>query len=393
VSAAAPAADTHIFLIAGEPSGDALGAELMAALKRQTNGRIRFSGIGGAGMTAQGLASLFPMEELSMMGLLEILPRAPRLLRRIGETVGAIERSRPNAVVTIDAPGFCFRVAARLKKLKRAANIPVIHYVAPQVWAWRKGRARKLPRLADHLLTLLPFEPPYFEIHGLDCTFVGHPAATGAARGKGPAFRARHGIAAADKLLCLLPGSRAGEVSRLLPIYRDTAVRLGSEFPGLRLVVAAAAPVAGQIAAAVSNWPLPVVIARKDERYDAMSAADIALAASGTVTLEVAREGTPMVVAYRMNPVTAWLARLLVRIKYVTLINLVLGREAIPELLLEDCTAHALATALGRLLRDEGARSAQRTAMAEALRRLAGPGPSPGERAAAAVLKIVGRSA
>ena len=208
------AGEPNIFLIAGEPSGDALGADLMAALKARTEGRVRFAGIGGAEMAAQGLNSLFPMSELSVMGLLEVVPRIPRLLRRIAETAAAIMNSKPDAVVTIDAPGFCFRVAARLKKAARRGgpDIPVIHYVAPQVWAWRKGRARTLPRYVDHLLTLLPFEPPYFEIHGLSCTFVGHPAA-GGRPGDGKGFRERHGIAAGAMVLCLLPGSREGEVA------------------------------------------------------------------------------------------------------------------------------------------------------------------------------------
>lgn len=387
------AGEPNIFLIAGEPSGDALGADLMAALKSRCAGRVRFSGIGGAGMAAEGLSSLFPMSELSVMGLLEVLPRIPLLLRRIAQTADAILRSKPDAVVTIDAPGFCFRVAARLKKAAKRGgpNIPVIHYVAPQVWAWRKGRARILPRYVDHLLTLLPFEPPYFEIHGLACTFVGHPAASAAAPGDGAGFRARHGIGPGATVLCLLPGSRAHEVARLLPVYRETVLRLMREFPGLRLVAAAAAPVAAQITAAVSRWPLPVVVAQGHERFDAMAAGDVALAASGTVTLELARAGTPMVVAYRMNPVTGRLARLLVRVKYATLVNLVLGREAIPELLLEDCKPPALAAALATLIRDGNARSAQRAAMAEALRRLAGPGPSPALRAADAVLKVIGR--
>lgn len=391
-AASAPETAPDIFLIAGEPSGDALGAALMSALKERTGGHIRFSGIGGSEMSAQGMTSLFSMSELSVMGLAEVVPRIPRLLRRIAQTVDTIVRSQPDAVVTIDAPGFCFRVAARLKKIARRGGprIPVVHYVAPQVWAWRKGRARKLPRYLDHLLCLLPFEPPYFEVHGLSCTFVGHPAA-GPARGGGKAFRARYRIPDGAAVLCLLPGSRRDEVTRLLPVYRETVARLAKEFPGLVVVAATAAPMAGRVAAGVAGWPVPVIVTQGEARFGAMAASDVALAASGTVTLELAREGTPMVVAYRMNPVTGWLARLLVRLKYVTLINIILGREAIPERLLGDCTPDALAAALAHLIRDSGARSAQQAAMAEGLRRLAGPGPSPGMRAAGAVLKVIGR--
>jgi len=382
-----------VFLIAGEPSGDALGARLMAALKELTGGRVHFSGIGGPAMAGEGLESLFPMEELSVMGLFEVLPRVRKLLRRIRETVAAIRAIRPDAVVTIDAPGFCFRVAARLKKGARAAgpDFPIVHYVAPQVWAWRGGRARRLARIIDHLLVLLPFEPPYFEKHGLACTYVGHPALeSGAGRGDGPAFRQRTGIGPGEPVLCLLPGSRSGEVARLLPIYRETVTRLLREVPELRVVCAAAQPVAARIASEVASWPVAVGMAEGAARFDAMAASDVALAASGTVTLELAAAGVPMVVAYRMNPVTAWLARRIVRVQYTGLVNVLLGRGAIPELLLEECRPEALAGALLRLLRDEKARQAQRAAMAEALARLQTGGERPSLRAARAVLEVIG---
>lgn len=387
-----PAGALEIFLIAGEPSGDVLGAHLMAALQELTEGRVQFAGIGGPAMIAEGLTSLFPMDELSVMGLIEVLPRVPKLLRRIGETVTAIREFQPHAVVTIDAPGFCFRVAARLKKSARAgaAIPPIIHYVAPQVWAWRPGRARKLARIVNHLLVLLPFEPPYFERHGLACTYVGHPAfESGVQYGDGAAFRARHGIAPDDRVLCLLPGSRIGEVSRLLPIYRETAARLMREMPRLRIVCAAAAAVDEQVRSEVAVWPVAVAVADSDARFDCMAASDVALAASGTVTLELAAAGVPMVVAYRMNLVTAWLARRLVRVQYANLVNLVLGRGAIPELLLEDCYPEALADALIRLLGSDGERQRQRVAMAEALARLGSGALRPSHRAAKAVLGVI----
>lgn len=389
---AGPAGGLSIFLIAGEPSGDALGAHLMAAIKELTGGRARFAGIGGPGMIGEGLESLFPMAELSVMGLVEVLPRAPRLLRRIGETVAAIRDLNPDAVVTIDAPGFCFRVAARLKKAGRRGAVipPIVHYVAPQVWAWRPGRARTLARIIDHLLVLLPFEPPYFEKYGLACTYVGHPAFESETHhGNGGAFRAKFGIAADDPVLCLLPGSRIGEVSRLLPIYRATVERLMRQMPRLRIVCATAAAAADRVKSEVATWPVVVRVAEDDSRFDCMAASDVALAASGTVTLELARAGVPMVVAYRMNPITAWLARRVVRVQYANLANLVLGRGAIPELLLEDCYPEALASALLRLLRDEGERQRQRAAMAEALARLGSGGPRPSLRAAKAVLGVI----
>lgn len=381
-----------VFLIAGEPSGDMLGARLMAALKERTGGRVQFSGIGGQGMAGEGLISIFPMAELSVMGLVEVVPRIPKLLRRIDETVAAILESRPDAVVTIDAPSFCLRVASRLKKAARGGpRIPVVHYVAPQVWAWRSGRARSLAGLVDHLLTLLPFEPPYFEKYGLRCTYVGHPALEGGAgQGNGTSFRTRQGIAPDDQVLCLLLGSRHGEVTRLLPIYKETVERLIPAVPKLRIVVPAAYSVAAHIKTTAGAWPFPVIVAENDERFDAMAASDVALAASGTVTLELAMAGVPMVVAYAMNPITAWLARRLVKVQYANLINLVLGRGAIPELLLEDCYPEALAGALLRLFRDEAARQAQRVAMAEALAKLGAGGPRPSLQAAKAVLGVIG---
>lgn len=386
-----PAALT-IFLIAGEPSGDDLGAHLMAAIQELTGGQVRFAGIGGPAMAHQGLESLFPMAELSVMGLVEVLPRAPRLLRRIGETVAAIRQLRPHAVVTIDAPGFCFRVAARLKRaMKNGATVPpIVHYVAPQVWAWRPGRARTLAKIVDHLLVLLPFEPPYFEKYGLACTYVGHPAfESGVRSGDGAGLRAKLGIGADDSVLCLLPGSRSSEVSRLLPVFQETVARLLRELPRLRIVCAAAAPVAEQIRTEIATWPFAVHVADTDERFDAMAASDVALAASGTVTLELAAAGVPMVVAYRLNPITAWLARRLVRVQYATLVNLVLGRGAIPELLLEDCYPESLARALLRLLRNDAERQRQRVAMAEALARLGTGGTRPSMRAAKAVLGMI----
>ena len=392
MNAASGEQEPLLFLIAGEPSGDALGADLMSALKELSGNKIRFAGIGGAGMSAQGLQSLFPMADLSVMGIVEVLPRLPKLMRRIDETVEAIIKLRPAAVVTIDAPSFCFRVAARLKKAARRGGpkIPVIHYVAPQVWAWRSGRARKLAHIVDHLLVLLPFEPPYFEKYGLACTYVGHPAISGEIAHDGGGFRAKHGMGENETVLCLLPGSRRSEVSRLLPIYRKTVERLAGVMPKLRCVAIVADAVADEVGTVLQSWPVPVIQVRGTERFAAMAASTVALAASGTVTLELAKAGTPMVVAYRMNWFSAWLARRLVHVQYVTLVNLVLGRGVIPELLLEDCYPEALASALLLLLRDSSTRDAQRSAMKEALQRLGQGGPRPGHQAARAVLKVIG---
>ncbi|MGB8274883.1 MAG: lipid-A-disaccharide synthase, partial [Alphaproteobacteria bacterium] len=379
-----------VFLLAGEPSGDALGAQLMAALRRLTGGRIRFEGIGGDAMGHEGLRSVFPMTELSVMGLVEVLPRIPRLLRRLNDTVAAIDRARPDVVVTVDSPSFCLRVAGRLKHgPAHLRRIPVVHFVAPQVWAWRPGRAAKIARVLDHLLALLPFEPAYFERYGLKCTFIGHPVVeSGADKGDGPAFRARHDVPPRATVVCVLPGSRHGEVRRLLPIYRDTIGLLKARMPDLWVVAATTGPVAGLVSEALKTWDVPALTVQGKERFDAFAASSVALAASGTVTLEVALAGVPMVVAYRMNPITGWLARRLVRVKYANLVNLVIDRPAIPELLLGQCTPAALADALGRLIVDEEARRLQREAADEALKRLGRGGPSPAMLAAEIVLEL-----
>ena len=286
-----------MFLVAGEASGDALGARLMAALVAQTGGHIRFSGVGGPEMREHGLNSLFPYTELSVMGLVEVLPSAVRILRRMREVATAIRRERPDVLVTIDAPGFCFGVVKRL----RGHSMPRIHYVAPTVWAWRPNRVHKFRRHFDHLLALLPFEPPYFEKVGLPCSFVGHPVVeTAPDADAGPNFRARHGIPSEQVVLCLLPGSRRGEVSRLLEPFGQAARIVADRYPGTTLVVPTVSQVSRSVRAAVAGWPVKaIVIEDTAERYAAMASSTIALAASGTVALELAVYGVPSVVGYR----------------------------------------------------------------------------------------------
>ncbi|HUN51203.1 MAG TPA: lipid-A-disaccharide synthase [Candidatus Sulfotelmatobacter sp.] len=383
----APPRTIRIMLVAGEPSGDAIGARLMAALKLRTLGKVAFSGIGGARMAEQGLASRVPLAELSVMGLVEVLPRVPNLLRRLRETADFALAERPDAVVSIDAPGFSFRLARRLA----GRGIPLVHVVAPTVWAWRPGRARTIARFLDHLLVLLPFEPPYFEREGLATTFVGHPVLdSGADRGQGAAFRARHGIAAKTPLLAVLPGSRAGEVSRLLPVFGETLALLRQRIGGLQAVVPTLAPVAGTVRQAAAQWPVPTaVLAETDEKYDAMAASQAALAASGTVALELALADVPAVVAYRVHPVTAFLARRLVRVRYANLVNILLDRPVVPELLQQDCVPSKLAEAVERVMIDEAARAAQHDAALSAMRLLGRDDQAPSLRAADAILRAI----
>ncbi|MGH7074889.1 MAG: lipid-A-disaccharide synthase [Stellaceae bacterium] len=378
-----------LYLIAGEPSGDILGARLMAALKEETGGAIRFAGVGGERMAAEGLTSLVPIGELAVMGFAEVLPHAPRLLRRIKETVADIRARRPAAVVTIDSSGFTWRVARRL----RAAGdrVRLIHYVAPMVWAWRAGRAKEIARWCDQLLVLLPFEPPYFEKVGLPATFVGHPVIEGGAdRGDGPGFRARFGIDPRAPLVAILPGSRRGEARHLLPLFGAAARLLAAGHPGLRIVVPTLGTVAAMVRAAAASWPgAPVILENDDDKFDAFAAADVALAASGTVALELAMAHLPAIIAYRVNGLTAAIVRRMVKVRYVNLVNLLLDRAAVPEFIHYDCTPARLAAAVARLLAHADERAAQIAAYDEALALLGRGTLAPSRRAARQVLAMM----
>lgn len=376
-----------VFLIAGEPSGDLLGARLMTALKRRAGGPVRFAGVGGERMIAEGLDTLFPLHELSLMGIAELVPKLPNLVRRLAQTAAEIRRLRPDVVVTIDAPDFCFRIARRLK----GQGIPFVHYVAPSVWAWRPKRARKVARVLDHLLALLPFEPPYFEREGLPCTFVGHPIVEGgAASGDGVRFRAAHGIAPTDRLLTVLPGSRRSEISRLLPDFRETIGRLAPRYPDLVVAVPTVPHVRDSVASEISSWPVRTILVEGDQdKYDAFAASEAALAASGTVALELALARLPAVIAYRMHPVTIGLYRRFIRVKYANLVNIMLDRMLVPELLQENCTPEKLDAAITKLLDDPAARREQQEGVAEVARWLGLGGPPPSERAADVVLAVV----
>ena len=380
---------TFIFFIAGEPSGDALGGALIAALRQRIGGNLRIAGIGGERMQDQGLESLVPLEDLAIMGVAEVLPRAPMIFRRVRETVRMIRTLRPDAVVTIDSSGFSWRVAQRLRR--RGETLPLIHYVAPMVWAWRAGRARRMARWYDHLMTLLPFEPPYFERVGLSCRYVGHPVLeSGADRGDGSRFRAAHGLTEKDALIAVLPGSRVGEVRRLLPIFGSTLNHLEGAIGPFRVVVPTVATVAARVAGAAASWPgNPIIVQKPEEKYDAFAASRAALAASGSVALELALARLPMVVGYRLNPLTeAFLDRVL-KVRQVNLVNLLLGEPLVCELLGPNCTPERLAAPLSQLVRDKRVRATHRQGYDEVVRRLEGDGMSPSLRAADQILELV----
>ena len=377
----------HIYMIAGEESGDRLGAPLMQALKRLTGGNIAFSGIGGEKMTGQGLNSLFSMDDLSVMGLAEVLPRIPRLIKRLNHVVADIRELKPDVLVTIDAPDFSFRVAQRLSN----TEVRRVHYVAPTVWAWRPGRAEKISHFLDHLLTLLPFEPPYFERHGLACTYVGHPILqNGADHGDGLAFRSERGIEDDTVLLAVLPGSRESEISLHLPVFAETVARLHSDIPGLEVVIPTLAATQCLVVKGTRSWLIPVHLTNNDDdKCSAFAAANAALAASGTVALELALAGTPAVISYKMALLTGYLARRLVRTPYASLVNLILNREAVPEYLLERCRADLLSDAVRQLIDQPDLQRAQKDAYFEALTLLGHNQFDPNARAAQAVLNVL----
>jgi lipid-A-disaccharide synthase len=376
-----------VFLVAGEPSGDLLGARLMAGLRALAGGPVRFSGVGGPAMAEQGLASLFPMGDIGLMGLAEVVPKVRRVLRRIDQTAAAARALKPDVLVTVDVPDFSGRLADRLAD--RA--FPIVHYVAPTVWAWRPGRAATLARRVDRLLALLPFEPPYFEAEGLPTRFVGHPVLEGGA-GDGDAarFRAAHGLAPERPVLCVLPGSRRSEVGRLLPVFGEVVARLAAAGREAFLAVPTVPGVEAAVQRAAAAWPLPAaVVTEARGKFDAFAAATAAMAASGTVSLELAIAGTPHLVAYRVNPATAAIVRRLIRVRHVSLVNLLAEPPVVPELLQEKCTPDRVLAEIERLLDDPAAAATQRRIAGEVAGRLGRGGPPPSRRAAEAVIEAL----
>ena len=367
----------RVFVIAGEASGDKLGAALMAGLSGLTD--VKFDGVGGPLMAEQGLVSRFPMDELTVMGLAEILPKYRALKARVHQMAQAVLDSKPDVLITIDSPDFCLRVA---KLVKAGSDIRCVHYVAPTVWAWRPKRAAKMARHIDQVLALFPFEPPLMQAAGMRCDFVGHPVVTdpiasqveaAAWDGDGP-------------LVMLLPGSRRGEIARLLPRFGLAAALIAQARPDVRFALPTTANVYDGVVAGVAEWDAPVSVLdadQKDEKRGLFAAADVALAASGTVSLELAANDTPMVIAYDM----AWLSRTIISrlllVDTVTLVNLVSDSRVIPEFVGKDCVAAPIAAAVLSVLDDP---TAQHAAMSDTMDKLGRGGDAPGVRAARAVL-------
>ncbi|HMI94866.1 MAG TPA: lipid-A-disaccharide synthase [Micropepsaceae bacterium] len=377
-----------IMLVVGEPSGDQLGAQLMAGLKEIAGDRVHIVGVGGSAMRAEGLQSLFPLDATSVMGLREVVPRIPAILKRVREAADFALRTRPDLVVIIDSPDFTHRIAQRLKRIDPA--IRTANYVPPQVWASRSYRARKMASYIDAVLTLFPFEAVFFERYGIRAYSVGYPVIERANRMTGgAAFRQRRGISPDAPLLAVLPGSRRSEIRFILPTFKAAVAILARTIPGLVSVLPTTGHVADLVRASVADWPTPIhVVETDDEKFAAFDAADAALAASGTVTTELALAKTPMVVGYRIGWLTYALARPLMHVTHIVLINLVLGRKAVPEFIQGACTPEALAGALEPLLTDEPARAKQVRDLEEATRAFGLGQESPSLRAARVVLEL-----
>ncbi len=327
-----------IYLIAGEPSGDLLGARVMRAFKEQSKNETSFYGVGGETMEQEGLTSLFDIKDLAVMGFVEVLPSIPKILKHLQEIIDDIQKIKPDIIMTIDSFSFSIRVHQRL--IKEGITIPHVHCVAPQVWAWKKGRAKTLGRYVDRLFCLLPYEPDYFTPHGLKADFVGHPVIEGGAdKGNGNHFRQKYNIPETAKVLCVLPGSRKNEIKYLLPIFKTSVEEINNQISDLYVVLPTVSTVADKLKNYFTDWNVPhIIVQGEKERYDAFAASNVAIAASGTVSLELALAKVPHLIAYKVSPLTGYLAKRLLKIKYVNLINLLADKEIISELLQENCT-------------------------------------------------------
>ncbi len=361
--AAAPDRPLSVFVVAGEESGDQLGGKLVAALRAKLGDRLVVAGLGGHKMAEQGIESIFPLTDIAVMGILPVIARLPTIVRRVWMTVDAVIAARPDVLVIIDSPDFTHQVAKKAKPF--LPGMKVVNYVSPSVWAWRPGRARKMAAYIDHVLALLPFEPEaHRRLGGPPCTYVGHPLIERLAELR-PAPGERPPLGEGAPHLLVLPGSRRSEVSRLLEPFGETIARLAQTGLEPRITVPAVAHLADTIASACAGWAIrPEVVTGEAAKLAAFRSAHAALAASGTVTLELALAHVPMVVAYRVSRIEAEL-RHFIKVDTVVLPNLVIGRKAIPELLQWDCTPDKLAATLVPLLAPGAARDEQGAAFVE----------------------------
>ena len=379
-----------VMLVAAEASGDALGAELARALKHRLGAdNVRFVGVGGDQMAREGVVSPFNIGSLSILGLFEGLMAYPRVVARANETAALAARERPDIAVLIDSWGFTLRVASRLRRLY--PKMPLVKYVGPQVWASRPGRAKTLARAVDHLLAIHSFDAPYFEQAGLKTTFVGNPSlARDLSGAEGARLRAAIDAGPETPILLVLPGSRPSEIKRVMPAFEDAAARLLDERPDLRIVVPVVPTVAGLVKARLADWPHHAdVIEDEALKFDAMKAATVALACSGTVTTELALAGCPMVAAYKVGAITYTLLKSLIRTPYITLLNIAAGEAVVPEMIQRNCNGPRLAQALADRLDDADLRARQVIAQNAALERMGRGQPDPSERAAEVIADLL----
>lgn len=378
-----------VMLVAAEASGDRLGAELARALRQRTGESVRFVGVGGERMAAEGVQSPFPISELSILGLVEGLKAYPRVLRRVRDAAELARRERPDIAVLIDSWGFTLRVARALRRL--GPDLPLVKYVAPQVWASRPGRARTLARTVDLLLSTQAMDAPFFEGEGLATVFVGNPTLSLATKGDAGRFRASIAADPNTAILLVLPGSRPAEVARLGPPFADAVRRLKRDRPELAVVVPVSPTVAGPVRILTADWPARVHLV-EDEigKADAMAAATVALACSGSVTTEIALAGCPVVVGYRLEPLTYAILKRLIRTPYITLFNIAAGEEIAPELVQDRCTGERLAAEVGHRLNEPMLRIGQIERQNAALEKMGRGLPGdPSARAADAVIDLL----
>lgn len=355
--------ERRVFLIATEESGDRLGANLMKVLRQRLGDAVHFEGVGGRAMAREGLETLFPIEELSIIGLAAVVKELPKILGLIKETAIAVTEAAPDILVIIDSPDFTHRVAKRVRA--KDQRIPIVNYVSPSVWAWRPGRARAMLKYVDHVLALLPFEPEaYQKLHGPPCTYVGHPLTEQLASLRPNADEAKR-RAESPPVLLVLPGSRRSEIRHHMAVFGQAVGLLQEQGVAFELMLPTMPHLQEAVVEAVKGWPIqPQVVIGEQDKRAAFRIAHAALAKSGTVTLELALAGVPMVTAYRVGAMEAFVLRRAIRVSSVILANLVIGKEVIPEFLQEDCTPEKLAQALREVLSDSAPRRQQLEAFA-----------------------------
>jgi len=383
-------AEFSVFLVAGEESGDRLGGALMGALRQRCGTDVKFSGVGGAQMAAQGLRSLFPLGDIEGFGFAALPMQLPKMLRLIRAAADAAIAAQPDVMVIIDSPEFTHRVARRVRA--QAPSIPIVDYVCPSVWAWRPGRARVMRGYIDHVLALLPFEPPaLWRLGGPPSTFVGHPLSERIGELRPDAEEAQR-RASDPPVLLVLPGSRAGEIGRMTEVFGQAAALVADSIGALEVIIPAVPRLADMVRERIESWKVPArVVTDTEGKNKAFRVARAALTKSGTSTLELALAGVPMVAAYKVSLLEELAARMLIKVPSIILANLVLDENIVPELLQRDCTAAALATMLLPLMSDTPERRRQIEAFAKLDAIMAIGTAVPSDRAAIAVLECAGR--